>query len=274
MKKMVLFGAQGLLGFDCFRHFSEKYQLFPLSRWNCDLFLAEDITKTLDDFQPEIVLNCAAISEVDWCEKNPKENQKINRDAPAKMAEWCGKNNADFVQISTDFVFDGKLRNYEENAQKNPINEYGKMKAEAEELAQKNCSRTFIVRTARLYGEGGENFANWILVRTRKNREVPVIVDEWGNYTFIPDLVKAIDAILEKGEFGIFHAMGQTSGTPKDFAEKIKELTKSRSKMVEMKSADLVRSALRPQNTTLQNTKISPLRGFENALLDFLKITP
>lgn len=270
MKKMVLFGAQGLLGFDLFEYFSEKYELFPLSRWNCDLERADEIMHSLDRFAPDIVLNSAALSNVDWCEKNPEENMLINRDAPAKMAEWCGKNNAQMIQISTDFVFDGETGNYDENAEKNPQNEYAKAKAEAEDIVQKNCSKSFIVRTARLYGKGGDNFANWILSRTRKNRNVPALADEWGNYTFTRDLAKAIDEIVEKGDFGIFHAIGSQGGTPKDFAEKIIELTKSRSRATPLESSELLRAAMRPKNTTLQNTKITPLRGFEEALVEFL----
>jgi len=269
MKKIALFGAHGLLGMEIFEFFSEKYRVFPLSRGNADLAIAGEVSRILDALKPEIVINSAAIADVDFCEKNPEISAKVNRDAPAEMAFWCEKNGARLVQISTDFVFDGKAEFYDENSEKNPINIYGKHKSDAEEMAQKNCSRTIIARTARLFGKRGKNFVSATAFRAKKNRKISAIADEIGNFTFAKEVAKSLENLLKKTENGIFHAVGKTAASPLLVSKKIVQILKSKSEIVPVKN--LARPAARPKNLFLKNTKIPPLRGVEEVLPEFLK---
>jgi dTDP-4-dehydrorhamnose reductase len=148
---------------------------------------------TVAQTQPDVVLHCAAYTNVDACAKDPALAYRINALGSQNVALACLEYGAEMVHISTNEVFAGdNPAGYEEWMARNPVNGYGRSKAAAESHVQQILNRNYIVRTAWLYAPGGRNFIHAILNRAREQGQVRVVVDEIGSPTYVNDLTQAI----------------------------------------------------------------------------------
>ncbi len=276
MKKIILFGAQGLLGTEIFSAFAEqeKFTIIPLGSFNYDLARASEVERAFAELQPDIVINSAALTNVDVVE-NPRMHDllyAVNTLAPTVMATEAQKCGAKFFQFSTDYVFDGTRGNYLESDKAQPVNAYGKSKLEAEvEILAANPA-AIILRTARLFGQGGGNFVTHIRLDARKNRPLEAITDERGNFTYTRDIAVAMtEMVTESMSGGIYHLIGAEAASPFEVATEIVRLLKSRSHLTATIGTELERRAVRPKDTSLQSTKLPLLPGFRESLPLFLR---
>jgi len=276
-KTLLLFGSQGLLGQEIFQYFStnlpKEMNIIPLSRFNAHLEIPEDIEDIFAKTKPDIVINAAALSDVDFCEENPEMAHNLNEKAPKKMADLCQKYGSNFLHISTDYVFNGKKGNYAEDDKTNPINVYGISKNAGEKAVRKALPSACIIRTARLFGDGRENTVKHFAWLAKKKKEISAIKDERGNFTFTTDLAKGLcDLFLQKNIFpeGTFHLINEGSMTPLELAEFIVTHKESLSCVTPVSAESLERIAKRPQDTSLKNTKLPLLPPLADALSRFL----
>ena len=159
---------------------------------------------TVKKEKPDVILNTAAITNVDGCETQKKElAYKVNRDGAGVVARAAASCGARLVHISTDYVFDGSSKNaYAETDKPCPQSVYGDSKLAGEKEVMK-YGRSYILRTAWLYGPHGNNFVKTMLRIGKEKGEVSVVTDQIGNPTSTFELIRIIDTVLKNGEYGI-----------------------------------------------------------------------
>jgi len=176
------------------------------------------------------------------------------------------------VHYSTDYVFSGKNKEgYQESAQPDPINAYGRSKCLGERLLQKNCANYYLIRTAWLYGEGGKNFVNTVVELAKSGKELKMVNDQFGNPTCVKDLAAATHRLMRANQgFGIYHRTNSGSCSWYELALEIKRQTGFDSEVRPVSSKDCPRPALRPRYSKLINTKLEELRPWPEALKEYL----
>ncbi len=173
-----------------------------------------DITRvacaeTIRDWRPDLVINAAAMTDVDGCEEDPDAAFRVNGLGARNVALGAVRAGVPVVQISTDYVFDGtKGSPYWEFDPPAPINVYGASKLAGEQLVQAVCREAYIVRTAWLYGIGGRNFVTRMLGLARQGTELAVVYTEVGSPTFCDDLADALLQLVTTGAYGVYHLAG------------------------------------------------------------------
>jgi dTDP-4-dehydrorhamnose reductase len=174
--------------------------------------------------RPDLVLNSAAMTNVDGCAQDPEMAYRVNGMGTQNLALGAASVGAEFMQISTNEVFDGAATEpYLEWATCHPINAYGRSKLAGEWYAQHLLHRFYIVRTAWLYAVGGRNFPHRILELADERGALSVVTDEVGNPTYVVDLAKAIVRLLETHAYGIYHLVNEGAASRFEFAKALLE---------------------------------------------------
>lgn len=184
---------------------------------------AHDIVDTLAALRPDIILHCAAMTNVDGCARDPDLAFNINAFGTQNVAHACLRCNADMVAVSTNEVFDGTATQpYVENAPTNPTNPYGSSKRAGEQMAARYLKdRLYIVRTAWVYAPEGNNFPAKIMAAADKHGELRVVTDEIANPTYAPDLAQAIVDLIQTRAYGIYHFTNSGYCSRYEFAQEI-----------------------------------------------------
>jgi dTDP-4-dehydrorhamnose reductase len=175
---------------------------------------------------PEVVINAAALRDVDGCEADPEAAYRVNALGARNVALGAARAGADLVQLSTEFVFDGSLgRPYWEFDEPNPCCVYGASKLAGEELVrQVHGARAYLVRTSWLYGLEGQNFVTKILALAEERPELSVVDNEFGSPTFCDDLADGLLALVVTGAYGLYHLANEGAASRYEFAQAILEL--------------------------------------------------
>lgn len=230
-KRIAITGAAGQLGRELVRVFSGAGDdVLALSRRDFDITNASHLAR-LTAWEPEIVLNTAAWTDVDGCARDPERALRINGTAAGAVAEAAAEAGAMVVQVSTNEVFDGALdRPYTEDDAPNPINPYGAAKLAGERAVVAAAPRHLVVRTSWLHGSGVRDFPTKIrgagLRMLTQGQPLRVVADEWGNPTHVRWLAPTIGRLLElvmdgSTAFGIYHLAGSPATTRLDWATSI-----------------------------------------------------
>ena len=188
-----------------------------------DLADRKAVTALVAELAPDWVINAAAMTDVDGCEKDARAARQANVDIPENLAAACDATGAGLVHISTDYVFDGKRGPYGEEAAANPLSCYGQLKLESEGVLEK-MERVLVVRTLWLYGyvpQVGSNFLTWVLQGLSSSQSLRVFADQWGNPTYIRDLARALVALCGQEARGLLHVGGATFMTRWEMAREI-----------------------------------------------------
>ncbi len=196
---ILILGANGQLGNECLDASSREPQwnIIGLGREELDLGNLEMIAEILDDYKPDIVVNCAAYTAVDKAETEEKLANVINGHAVGAIADWTNDNDALLIQISTDYVFDGKATiPYNETHPTNPISVYGKSKLLGEKRAVAKDKDAVILRTAWVYSEYGHNFVKTMLRLAGKKTSLKIVNDQIGSPTYAHDLAEGIFQVI------------------------------------------------------------------------------
>ena len=188
--------------------------------------------KMVDDFirrqRPDVIINCAAFTNVDGCETSHDLAFKVNAIGPRNLAQAAAKTGARLVHVSTDYVFSGRENGgipQDEATQPGPISAYGSTKLMGEQYVQQFCHRHFIVRTAWLYSYYGKNFVKTIVNAGRKFGKLEVVNDQLGNPTNAVDLAHEILQLCVTHEYGLYHCTGEGVCSWYDFASEIIRLS-------------------------------------------------
>lgn len=212
----------------------------------------------LDKENPNVVINCAAFTNVDEMEKNSQLGFDINFRGVENLVKLCSKKNISIIQISSDAVFDGNKGNYSENESVNPVNEYAKSKVMAEKIIEPYLEKNTIVRT-NFYGNNNEKkfLFNWILDNLKKNNTINGFDDVFFNPLEVYNLSEMIIEIAERDIHGILHLSSNKILSKYQFAKTIAkklDFPTSLIKKFPLKESHLF--AKRPLNTSLSNLKM------------------
>ena len=296
-RKILVTGASGMLG-RALRHLlSSRNELTGVSKSGrdgiqaCDLSKSEEITQVFEAKKPDLVINAAAYSDVDGCERDPGKAHEANALAVKYLSGLCGRSGIAFIHISTDYVFDGQKNSpYAENDTTNPINIYGLTKLEGEYYAARCESPSAIVRTSWLFGAGNPvNFVNAIAERMKKESVISVLDDQTDAPTSVADLSEAISRIAqrllspsrgrdEKESAELYHVCNSGFSTRYGMALKMKEIMGLKQVQVlraERKSVRGPLAALRPPYAVMSNRHFEQvfgikLRSSEESLKEYL----
>jgi dTDP-4-dehydrorhamnose reductase len=260
--KVLLFGPDGMLG-------HALVDIFPgvcrVPHSLVDISVENAVGKIMEEERPAIVINAAAYTDVEGCEDNRDLAFAVNGSGPGNIAAACADVGAMLVHISTDYVFDGEKAEYRENDPPSPINIYGKSKLQGEILVQKTTDNFRIIRTSWLFGNHGRNFVDTILALSQKMEEVRVVNDQFGKPTYAVDLARKIPEII-CADAGIYHITNEGVCSWYEFASACIP------NAVPCSTAEFPRKAKRPARSVLVNTKTSPLRHWNGALNEYLRI--
>jgi dTDP-4-dehydrorhamnose reductase len=227
--------------------------------------------------RPDVVLHCAAMTDVDGAAADPALAYRINGLGTQNVALAAGKAGAAMVYISTNEVFDGLRRApYDEFDAPNPINAYGRSKLAGEWFVTHLLRRFYVARTAWLTSAGGHNFVHRILQLADERLSLRVVTDEVANPTFVEDLADALLKLLATEHYGIYHLTNAGYCSRHEFARKVLELSgRSQVTLEPITLAEFPRASTPPPFAPLNNTAAAALgitlRPWEEALEEFLK---
>lgn len=223
--RILVTGANGQLG-KALQIALSHHELILADLPEVDVVNRQSIGPLVDTTAPELVIHCAAYTDVDGCARDPILAHRVNSYGTQNVALACQNSDIPMVHISTNEVFSGdNPTGYEEWMPLEPRNPYGQSKAAAEIHVKSLLRRYYIVRTAWLYAPGGRNFIHAILRRAREFGKVAVVTDEIGNPTYVADLAQAINQLIETSQYGIYHFVNSGACSRWAFANEILRLS-------------------------------------------------
>ena len=203
MKRLLITGGKGQLATAFKSNFKSDFDLLSLDSNELDITDKSEVESILVKFKPDIVLNCAAYTNVDGAENDFKKANEVNSDA---IRNILSKFDGLFVQISTDYIFDGKNGPYSEFASSNPINKYGLSKLNGEEIALKMSNHLILIRANVIFDLNSKSsFLDWVIRSLKNKKEISVVNDQYGNPIWSVDLAKIIFQLIKNDEKGIFN---------------------------------------------------------------------
>ena len=281
--KILVIGSHGMLGRELVTRLTtisdlknQGNKVTGVDREHVDITNAANTSKFIAHVRPDVIINCAAFSNVDACEAQVSEAFAVNTTGAKNVASAGKQTRAKVIHISTDYVFDGtKDKPYTETDKPSPISIYGKSKLEGELAVQEINGNYAIIRTAWLFGPYRENFVTTMLNLGRKNHTVSVVTDQCGSPTYTADLSYAIQNIIKLDFQGLYHVTNSGTCSRFEWAKKIFELTGNQVSVIPLKTADFKRAAKVPQNSSLNCTKYTKatgqrMRPWQEALEDYL----
>ena len=279
--KVLVTGAGGLVGRSVTNHCTAQQQeVFAFDHKNLDIADLESVRSAMSDVRPDVVINCAAWTDVDGCETDRERALTANARGPEVLASTCREVDALLITISTDYVFDGRKDGfYTQEDQPNPISVYGESKLEGEERARREHARTIIVRSGYIFGAGGRNFLSTFLARARAADTVKAISDMVGTPTYAPDLAQQLYQLAQVNRPGTYHVVNAGDGVSfEGFARTALEIARLDRNLVQSTTlAELKRPAPRPQNSRLRclisaEAGLDPMPSWQVALRRFIEV--
>lgn len=277
--RVVVTGAGGLVGravASAFKAKGEDVRAFD----HQDFDISDDasVNRILQSASPDVLVNCAAWTNVDACEFEKERAIRANALGPELLALACRKTGALFITISTDYVFDGTRDGfYTQRDQPNPQSVYAASKLEGERRAQNAWARTIVVRSGYIFGVGGSNFLSTFIEAARRGEHLKVINDSFGTPTYAPHLAQRLHRLAEIDLPGLYHVVNSGGGASfAQFAERAFALAGLDLRFLQAVSLEsLSRPAARPRNSRLacllsQAIGIEPLPLWTDAVGEFV----
>ncbi|MCE5270519.1 dTDP-4-dehydrorhamnose reductase [bacterium] len=279
--KVLVTGAAGMLGHDLLPKLAARgLTAVGVDLDRADISVPESVRALLADEKPQVVIHAAAWTDVERAESEPEAARRVNVDGARNVAAACAALGARMILIGTDFVFDGaKAAPYVESDQTGPLGVYGRTKLEGELLARRELPGLTVVRTAWLYGAGGQNFLTRILRAARGRTELNVVEDEFGSPTWSVELSRLLAGIaLCEAPGPLYHAAGGGSCSRYGLtAALFGRLGIDAVKLKRVKATAFPSRVSRPANSALaseclERDGFAPLRPWEQALDDFVRL--
>ena len=236
--KVLITGGSGLLGSAISLHFKDYFETVStyanhrVSIKGCDAIHLDltdknNVIDTIQKIKPGIIVHTAALVGVGICENEPELAHRINVQGTNNIVEASKKTNSKIIYVSTDYVFDGKKGNYNEDDKPNPINSYGKTKYEGEILI--DTKKHAIVRTS-IYGwniiKDKRSFSTWIIEDLRNNKQINVFIDNINSMMLVNNLAEALKEFIDKDLSGIMNIASSEAKSKYDFAVELADIFK------------------------------------------------
>ena len=255
--RILVTGAAGQLGRDVV-HAAERagHDVAAYDRRQLDIADQDAVARVFDADTPQAAVNCAAYTDVDGAESDPDAAMEVNGIGAGRLAAAAASASARIVQVSTDYVFDGRSRRpYVEADSANPLSAYGRSKLAGEHAAAEACRNHAIVRSSWLFGAGGRNFVETMLRLAADRGEVAVVTDQVGCPTWTGHLAEAVIEICAGPSVGLHHVAADGECSWHGFAVEIFRQAGVECAVRERTSADLDRPAPRPEYSVLRSQR-------------------
>lgn len=214
--------------------------------------------------RPDVIINCAAITDTELCEKEPELAYRVNALGARNLSIVARKTGAKMVQLSTDDVFDGTVKAaHTEFDEMSPKTVYGASKRAGENYVREFTHKHFIVRSNWVYAQGGNNFVNNLLKASRTEDNLPIACDQFGSPTSAKDLAKIVLYLIKSNEYGTYHATCQGSCSRYEFAQEILRLAGRDTKIVPVPASQSRFSSVRPDYAILDNFILRIMNVYE-----------
>ncbi|MBD67761.1 MAG: dTDP-4-dehydrorhamnose reductase [Candidatus Marinimicrobia bacterium] len=262
MTVILITGASGQLGMSLKRIFNSKYEIISTTRNNnpagSSMYL--DVTnpmlfkEVIETTNPDLVINLAALTNVDFCEKNPELAYSINIGG---MDNLVNAFKGPIIHVSTDYVFDGEDGPYKEEDTTNPLNVYGLSKLESEKLLLDHSENSLVIRSNVLYDYSSKSeasFLNWVVGSLTQEKEINVVEDQWNNPTWTGSLAVVIDRAIDTQLTGLAHWGDGDLVSRFDFANKIADVFNLKKSLIKpILTSELNQTAKRPLKSGLKS---------------------
>ncbi len=274
---VLVTGANGMLGQDLCPILEDNgFEVAETDVETMDITDISSIKNKVEEVNPDIIIHCAAYTNVDKAEEDLQTAELINAVGTENLARICGEKNITLVYISTDYVFDGNGKEpYKPSDKTDPLNNYGLTKWQGEEAVRKYCTKYYIARTSWLYGHHGKNFVETMISLASKATdgtpaELKVVDDQVGCPTWTCELANGIVKLIGEYDFGTYHVCGSGYTSWFGFASEIFKLTGLKVNLKPCTTEEFPRPAKRPHYSVMDNNGIC--RDWKAALKDYLSL--
>ena len=271
-KRIFITGIRGQLGSTLDKYLSTYFNVLNNKEGlkNIDISDRSELNYIFKELSPDYIINCAALTNVDFCEQNKSNSYEVNVNGVKNIIS-CTKNVTKIIHISTDYVFSGNREIYRESDMPDPISYYGKHKLESENFLRSSNRDHLIIRPSVIFGNTGNNFYIWVRDSLKDNQEISVVTDQISNPTWSWSLSEAICKSILSNISGLFHYGGEEIISRYDFAVKIAKVHGfNTDRIIPIKTSDLNQKAKRPFFSALDNSKIKNIIDIEHPSLDYI----
>ena len=268
---IAIIGTNGRLGAALAREYARIFRITAFGRNQLDLGKLEQIRPILSNTEFDLLINCAALTNVDYCESHREEALLINAKGPRLLAEICSEKSARLIHISTDYVFDGKQDTpYIEKDPPAPLSVYAESKLAGEEEVLAVSPKNLVVRLSWVFGPDKPSFIDQIIQRARENDMVTAVADKFSSPTYTVDAVNWLRLAWENDAQGILHLCNSGACSWQEWAQYAIDVCRSvgipikAERVGALSLADMKNFvARRPAHTVLSNAKFSALTGVQ-----------
>lgn len=266
--KFLVTGSTGFVGSQVIKDLTEKnhetYSCYHNQKpehgnpIHLDLTDLSSIETTIEQVKPDAIIHLAAMTDVDGCEDQKDLAFLINGMATEKLAKQAALQNSFFVYVSTDYVFDGTKKLWNENDTPNPLGNYGKSKLEGEKAIENLASSWCTARISTPFGihPKKKSFPLWVAENLKQKKEINVLVDQFTSPTYVPNLSKMLIEISERQLLGIYHVSGASRISRYELAELVSDKLNLDKKLLKPTSMDEMKwKAKRPKDSSLDVSK-------------------
>jgi dTDP-4-dehydrorhamnose reductase len=268
--KILIVGSGGRLGAALMREYREKFDVVAFNHAQLDLANGEQIRDKLSPLEFDLLINCAAMTNVDLCEQEIEQAFAINAEGPQLLARICRDKNAKMIHFSTDYVFDGeKPKPYTENDVAKPISVYGESKRTGEKLVLQTQDRHLVIRVSWVFGPDRPSFVDTMIKRAREEEQINAIADKWSAPTYTSDIAEMLQSFFGgDAPGGVLHFSNSGQCSWQEYAQhaidcchrlniSVKAKTVGALTLADMKNW----VARRPVYSVLSNSKYTQLTG-------------
>lgn len=279
--KVAVIGANGQLGSEICKYFSDKCEIIPLTHDDIEIIDMDNVYKVLDGIKPQVVINTAAYHNVPQCEQNPVLSFQVNGQGALNLAKISNDLNYKIVHYSTDYVFDGeKKAPYIEDDRTNPLNIYGLTKLDGENIIKNYCDKYFIIRTTGLYGKTlcrakRGNFITTMIKAAKTKPVVKVVNDEILTPSSAAQVALNTYELVNTESYGLYHMTCQGYCSWYEFACVIFEKLNLQTPLEPCSVSDFPVNVKRPTYSVLENQNLKSINldniiSWEDALIEHL----
>src|SRR5947207_6096055 len=271
VRSIIIIGANGRLGAALTRQYQRAFSVKAFARSQLDLGKLDQVRSTLSETEFDLLINCAALTNVDYCESHRNEAFLINAQAPRLLAEICSEKSARLIHISTDYVFDGKQDTpYIEEDPAAPLSVYAESKLGGEEEVLRVSQKNLVIRLSWVFGPDKPSFIDQIIQRARENETVTAVADKFSSPTYTIDAANWLRLAWENDAQGILHLANSGRCSWQEWAQyaidvcynlgiSLKAERVGKLSLAEMKNF----VARRPVYTVLSTAKFTALTGVQ-----------
>jgi dTDP-4-dehydrorhamnose reductase len=268
-RRVAIIGVKGRLGAALARDYERDFAVTSFGRSELDLAKLDQVRSFLSRIEFDLFINCAALTNVDYCESNREEAFLVNAEAPRLLAEICRKKSAKLVHVSTDYVFDGKKTDpYVEQDKAVPLSVYGESKLKGERRVLEVSSQHLVVRLSWVFGPDKPSFIDQIMQRARENEVVTAVADKFSSPSYTIDVASWLRLAIDKNADGILHLANNGGCSWQEWAQYAIDVCRNRGLPLKAERVGAVSLAdmknfvaQRPVQTVLSTAKFAVLTG-------------